>query len=203
MFMSAFTALLSSPSIDRFCNSKVDIVLEGGLPVLIEMMHSADVETAHQGTGVVANLAEVVENQGKMVESGEKMHKCEHANVIILEIIQHHVRYSSALRITVVLSLRMHTSVSEQCIRPFPCSWAIFSLVYTLPFSSARRYPLSGGLQHLKFVMRNKSVDVQREAVRGVANISAEYAYTAVIAGAGAIMPLVAMLSSPDFLCQR
>lgn len=51
--------------------SKVDIVLEGGLPVLIEMMHSADVETAHQGTGVVANLAEVVENQGKMVESGE------------------------------------------------------------------------------------------------------------------------------------
>lgn len=46
-------------------------------------------------------------------------------------------------------------------------------------------------------------MDVQREAVRGVANISAEYAYTAVIAGAGAIMPLVAMLSSPDFLCQR
>ena len=38
---------------------------------MIEMMHSADVETAHQGTGVVANLAEVVENQGKMVESGE------------------------------------------------------------------------------------------------------------------------------------
>lgn len=61
----------------------------------------------------------------------------------------------------------------------------------------------SGVLQHLKFVMRSKSVDVQREAVRGVANISAEYAYTAVIAGAGAIMPLVAMLSSPDFLCQR
>lgn len=53
--------------------SKVDIVLEGGLPVLIEMMHSADVETAHQGTGVVANLAEVVENQGKMVESGESL----------------------------------------------------------------------------------------------------------------------------------
>lgn len=50
----------------------MDIVLEGGLPVLIEMMHSADVETAHQGTGVVANLAEVVENQGKMVESGEE-----------------------------------------------------------------------------------------------------------------------------------
>lgn len=46
-------------------------------------------------------------------------------------------------------------------------------------------------------------MDVQREAVRGIANISAEYAYTAVIAGAGAIMPLVAMLSSPDFLCQR
>lgn len=52
-------------------SSKVDIVFEGGLPVLIEMMHSADVETAHQGTGVVANLGEVVENQGKMVESGE------------------------------------------------------------------------------------------------------------------------------------
>lgn len=40
--------------------------------MLVEMMHSADVETAHQGTGVVANLAEVVENQGKMVESGER-----------------------------------------------------------------------------------------------------------------------------------
>lgn len=47
-------------------------MVEGGLPVLVEMMHSADVETAHQGTGVVANLAEVVENQGKMVESGER-----------------------------------------------------------------------------------------------------------------------------------
>lgn len=54
-------------------HSKVDIVLEGGLPVLTDMMHSADVETAHQGTGVVANLAEVVENQGKMVESGESL----------------------------------------------------------------------------------------------------------------------------------
>lgn len=51
----------------------MDIVLEGGLPVLIDMVHSADVETAHQGTGVVANLAEVVENQGKMVESGEEV----------------------------------------------------------------------------------------------------------------------------------
>ena len=70
------------------------------------------------------------------------------------------------------------------------------------PFSSCYR-TLLGVLQHLKFVMRNKSVDVQREAVRGVANISAEYAYTSVIAGAGAIMPLVAVLSSPDFLCQR
>lgn len=69
--------------------------------------------------------------------------------------------------------------------------------------SRARPHAMSGVLQHLKFVMRSKSVDVQREAVRGVANISAEYGYTAVIAGAGAIMPLVAMLSSPDFLCQR
>lgn len=51
--------------------------------------------------------------------------------------------------------------------------------------------------------MRSKSVDVQREAVRGIANISAEYAFTAAIAGSGAIMSLVAMLSSPDFLCQR
>lgn len=60
-----------------------------------------------------------------------------------------------------------------------------------------------GLLQHLKFIMRSKSVDVQREAVRGIANISAEYAFTAAIAGSGAIMSLVAMLSSPDFLCQR
>lgn len=52
--------------------SKVDIVLEGGLPVLADMMQSADVETSHQATGVVANLAEVVENQEKMVEFGEE-----------------------------------------------------------------------------------------------------------------------------------
>ena len=67
-----FARTLPPPPCRNNGRSKVDIVLEGGLPVLIEMMHSADVETAHQGTGVVANLAEVVENQGKMVESGEE-----------------------------------------------------------------------------------------------------------------------------------
>lgn len=72
MFCSIMGVSLSSTRTGCCC-SKVDIVLEGGLPVLIEMMHSADVETAHQGTGVVANLAEVVENQGKMVESGKKL----------------------------------------------------------------------------------------------------------------------------------
>ena len=69
------------------CYSKVDIVLEGGLPVLIEMMHSADVETAHQGTGVVANLAEVVENQGKMVESGELLRQSS------LHVLHHYAHY--------------------------------------------------------------------------------------------------------------
>lgn len=77
------------------------------------------------------------------------------------------------------------------------------SFTRTCPRCRWTTFYTTGVLQHLKFVMRSKSVDVQREAVRGVANISAEYAYTAVIAGAGAIMPLVAMLSSPDFLCQR
>jgi hypothetical protein len=46
-------------------------------------------------------------------------------------------------------------------------------------------------------------VDVQREAVRAMANLSAEYAHTAAIVASGALMPLVATLSSPDFLCQR
>lgn len=54
--------------------------------MLIEMMHSADVETAHQGTGVVANLAEVVENQGKMVESGEGLQQSGHCNRYILPL---------------------------------------------------------------------------------------------------------------------
>jgi hypothetical protein len=33
----------------------------------------------------------------------------------------------------------------------------------------------NGVIQHLKYVMRSKSIDVQREAARALANISAEY----------------------------
>ena len=61
----------------------------------------------------------------------------------------------------------------------------------------------TGLLQHLKYVLRSKSVDVQREAVRAIGNLSAEYSHTAAIVAAGALLPLVPTLSSPDFLCQR
>jgi hypothetical protein len=99
-----------------------------GLDLLLEMMHSPDIEISHQSSGVVANLAEATENQGIMVEK---------------EIIQ-----------------------------------------------------------HLKFVIRSKSIDIQREGVRALANISAEFAYAPAIVAAGALLALVTSLSSPDFLCQ-
>jgi hypothetical protein len=54
-----------------------------------------------------------------------------------------------------------------------------------------------------RYVLRSKSVDVQREAVRAIGNLSAEYSHTAAIVASGALMPMVATLSSPDFLCQR
>ena len=75
------------------------------MDVLIKFAHSLDVEIAHQSCGVLANLAEALENQGPMIETGL--------------------------------------------------------------------------LQHLKYVLRSKSVDVQREAVRAIGNLSAEYSHTA------------------------
>ncbi|KAJ1401004.1 armadillo-type protein [Ochromonadaceae sp. CCMP2298] len=51
--------------------------------------------------------------------------------------------------------------------------------------------------------MRSKSIDVQREAARALANISAEYTYAPVIVAAGTLQSLVSAMSSPDFLCQR
>lgn len=60
-----------------------------------------------------------------------------------------------------------------------------------------------GVIQHLKFVGRSKSIDIQREAVRGLANISGDFANAAAIVAAGALLSLITALSSPDFLCQR
>ena len=44
---------------------------------------------------------------------------------------------------------------------------------------------------------------MQREAIRALANLSADYAYTQAVASSGALVPLVLTLSSPDFLIQR
>jgi signal transduction histidine kinase len=46
----------------------------GGLAVLVHLSHSNDVEVAHQTVGVIANLAEVAENQNLMVEQGTLQH---------------------------------------------------------------------------------------------------------------------------------
>ena len=61
----------------------------------------------------------------------------------------------------------------------------------------------SGVIQHIKFVLRSKSIDIQREASRALANVSAEFAYAPAIVAAGALLSLTTALSSPDFLCQR
>ncbi len=37
----------------------------------------------------------------------------------------------------------------------------------------------------------------------GIANLGTAYTYASVISGSGVIVPLIAMLSSPDFLSQR
>ena len=61
----------------------------------------------------------------------------------------------------------------------------------------------SGALQHIKYAMRSKSIDIQREAARALSNVSADYAYAPAIVASGALLSLVSTLSSPDFLCQR
>ena len=53
---------------------KVALVRAGCLKALIGFSHSGDVEVAHQACGVLANLAEVVENQSVMVEDGLLQH---------------------------------------------------------------------------------------------------------------------------------
>ena len=54
--------------------NKIAIRQGGGLEVLVKFALSADVEISHQATGVIANLAEAIENQGPMVESGILQH---------------------------------------------------------------------------------------------------------------------------------
>lgn len=42
----------------------------GGVNILLEMCRSSDVEVSHQACGVIANLSEVDENQGVMIQKG-------------------------------------------------------------------------------------------------------------------------------------
>ena len=60
-----------------------------------------------------------------------------------------------------------------------------------------------GILQHLKFAMRSESIDVIREAVRAIANLSSDFSCTEIIVSAGVLAPLVKALSSDDALCRR
>ena len=53
---------------------KVALVRAGVSKALNWICHSGDVEVAHQSCGVLANLAEVVENQSVMVEEGLLQH---------------------------------------------------------------------------------------------------------------------------------
>ena len=56
-------------------DNKIAIVAaRGALTALVNAMHSNDLEVSHQASGVVANLAEVIENQGQMVEAGVLQH---------------------------------------------------------------------------------------------------------------------------------
>ena len=54
-----------------------------------------------------------------------------------------------------------------------------------------------------RFVLRSKNVASNREAVRCLANLSAEYAFSAAIAEGGGMMPLSQALTSSDFMTQR
>ena len=58
-------AALRNLSLSEHC--KIAIVREGGIKVLMDMLHSADIEICHQSSGVVANLAEATENQGEFL----------------------------------------------------------------------------------------------------------------------------------------
>ena len=61
----------------------------------------------------------------------------------------------------------------------------------------------SGFLQHLKFAIRRISIDIKRESVRALANLSSDYKHTSEIVRAGGLVPLVEALSSSDPLCIR
>jgi len=45
-------------------------VRAGAVEVLLQFAVSSDVETAHQALGVLANLAETIENQRPMIDAG-------------------------------------------------------------------------------------------------------------------------------------
>ena len=47
---------------------------QGCLPGLVKFMHGSDEETSHQACAVIANMAEVQQNQGKMVQDGLLQH---------------------------------------------------------------------------------------------------------------------------------
>lgn len=49
-------------------------IARAGMDVLVKYSHSLDVEVAHQSVGVLANLAEAMENQGPMVDAGLLQH---------------------------------------------------------------------------------------------------------------------------------
>jgi hypothetical protein len=55
---------------------QVAIMRAEALPLLVDMSRQGDVELAHQAMGVVANLAEILENQSVMVSNGTLQVRC-------------------------------------------------------------------------------------------------------------------------------
>jgi len=85
------------------------------------------------------------------------------------------------------------------------CAWVLYLGSAVLRVGSVLEVcgSCAWGVSTNRYVLRSKSVVCNREAVRTLANLSSEYAYTAALAEGGALMPLSQALTSSDFMTQR
>eukprot|EP00814_Leptocylindrus_danicus_P009478 CAMPEP_0116018954 /NCGR_PEP_ID=MMETSP0321-20121206/8948_1 /TAXON_ID=163516 /ORGANISM="Leptocylindrus danicus var. danicus, Strain B650" /LENGTH=3722 /DNA_ID=CAMNT_0003489431 /DNA_START=23 /DNA_END=11192 /DNA_ORIENTATION=- len=61
----------------------------------------------------------------------------------------------------------------------------------------------AGFLQHLKFTLSSASIEIRREILRAIANLSSNLSFAQTIAEGGALVPFAAGIASNDLLCQR
>lgn len=61
----------------------------------------------------------------------------------------------------------------------------------------------SGYLQHLKFTLSSASIEIRREILRALANLSSNISFAQTIAEGGALVPFAEGITSNDLLCQR